>query len=99
MRFDLMENEKIIQIMPASSGIWAVFQIKDDVKPYVGPIIAWGLTNDGQVLGLEACPDGMLERATINNNFIGYVWDTPPPSIERKAVDLLNGKYPAGELD
>ena len=60
---------KIIQIIPAQPGHYMLY--KDGERD---PIIMWGLTEDGIVVGLTVYEDG-VENVEETSGFYGYSWD------------------------
>lgn len=56
---DNMHDNDIIQIIPG--GGWQV-RGEVDGKPYVYPLVAWGLRRDGTVVPLDAGSEGLVDE-------------------------------------
>ena len=65
-------NGKIVQIMKCEEDFKAVY-VEDDEKLYSHPVIAWGLTEDGEVVPLTVeLSEGVLKDAR-NECYIGLL--------------------------
>ena len=77
-------NGKIVQIMKCEEDFKAVY-VGEDKKLYSDPVIAWGLTEDGEVVPLTVeLSEGVLDDARTEN-FIGIL-----PSDYRMHWNKLN---------
>ena len=83
-----MEGERIVQIIPG--GGWRVAYglptgYLGDIEAHSYPVLAWGLTESGQVVPLETDIHGFVQNATEASNFISLV---PPDPEERRERGL-----------
>ena len=62
------DAKDIIQIMP--SGGWHFAYKESDGTPVVFPVLAWGLTREGDVVALDCDACGVVDDVTDLGNFV-----------------------------
>jgi len=70
-----MNNNKIIQIIPAPENLYAIY--KDDDNPDIPmevKVICLGLTNEGKVILLDVDDTGYIEEVSEASNFQSIEW-------------------------
>ncbi len=60
--------DKLVQLLP--SGGW-VSVYEDGVEMYSTPLVAWGLTEEGEVIPLDTGSDGDVDDSRNSMNFKG----------------------------
>ncbi|XKH59217.1 hypothetical protein LG290_10995 [Halomonas sediminis] len=90
-------RKRLVRLAPELDGLEMVYQL--NARPdtcYGMPILAWGLREDGEIVGLVPWMESLTPCQQLNNNedgcFIGYrdpeteeIFDTPP---EHKMLEL-----------
>lgn len=66
-----MKKEKIIQIIPAPSNLYAIYHDGDDPKhPMECKVVCFGLTDHGNVVPMDMDDEGYIEDITKVSNLI-----------------------------
>jgi hypothetical protein len=65
-----VNDDKIIQIIPAPSNLYCVFNDNETAgKEFESKVICLGLTNEGDIIILDLSTDGLIDDATTCYNF------------------------------
>ncbi len=97
MRQRQQARKRLIRLAPELDGLEMVYQLPDDAESYYGmPLLAWGLREDGDVVGLVPWMERLTPCQALDDpehgHFVGYrdpeteeLFDLPP---EHKVLEL-----------
>jgi hypothetical protein len=76
MKIANLQEEKVIQIMPAPQNLYVEYENEENPeKPFRNQALCLALTDQGEIFVMDISDCGMVDKAESVSNYLGVAWD------------------------